>query len=489
LVRKSHKDSEAKNLEWRLSFSVVEKEIIKEIPEIPKRAFMICKELMAYKMFQKLYGNYSDASKQWKSFFLKENPDIGINVRKVLFKLEGVSSYVKIDKISKKIKEEYGPLTTYHWKTATLRKMDESWGNAELGLKDLYNMVRELIEFVLDAVKAESMNNYFVPGMNLYYKFTKKQEEGQFKRSKELLEEMLDDFSETIRTLVFSKNYNVNFEGEGKRYHLLAYQKFDKFHQRIDDIPNFLLLEGYFTFLTSLFTPDLKHPRDWVVNKKENENTPKISVKHTYFLMRMANHLGLVQQQDLPDSNSGFGSLILKLLNTFPLTIFASVPQEEGKLELFIGFFNDDPKFCDGNFMKIINDGQFKSNLGRLFLLTQHFPAKNRDISLKESVGKYITENGEINIFQLERDILEFVSENKHHKFCEKICGFLKQFDFEQIMTLFQRFSKNDSCDDRNWKLPMQSDLTSTPVNLFLKILRVGLEEENRHWKMERDYK
>jgi len=68
-------------------------------------------------------------------------------------------------------------------------------------------------------------------------------------------------------------------------------------------------------------------------------------------------------------------------------------------------------------------------------------------------------------------------------------CGFLKQFDFEQILTLFQRFSKNDGWDDRNWKLPMQSDLTSTPVNLFLKILRVGLEEENRHWKMERDYK
>jgi len=67
-----------------------------------------------------------DGTKGLKTFFLKNNSPAG-----------------DIENISKKIKEEYGPLTTYHWKTATSQKIDKSWSDSEL---DLYDIVRKLIE-------------------------------------------------------------------------------------------------------------------------------------------------------------------------------------------------------------------------------------------------------------------------------------------------------------------------------------------------------
>ena len=491
LVRKSHVDSVNKKLEWRLSFSVIEKEIINKIPQIPKRAFMICKELMAFKVFQGLYGDDSDSSKLWQSFFLKESNDFGLNVRKTLLRLDGLPPDKEIDSISKTIKEKYNPLTTYHWKTALLRKMDESWGAAKLSPKHLYSLVRELIEFVLDAVKAKSMSNYFVPGMDLYYKFTKKEEDGQFERSKVFLEEMLSDFPETVKSLLFT---TVNI-----RHHLLPYQKFDEFHQEVNNISKVLLLEGYYTFLTSMFTSDLKQPRDW--KNSEDNRMHQISIKDTYFLTRMASDLGLIKHRLTCDFNIGFSLLISSLLNDFPLTrfVFSSAFRHmqledinkqyniHGRRDAFLEFIRKDPEMSDKQFNKITE--HLTSNMARMFVLAQHLYPFNPRAALNKSVVKYIQENGEINISLLNTNIRQAVSSNEYHKFCENVVGLLRQYSFKQIMTLSKRLRHEDNNSNgkkKIWQEPHLSDLLSTPIDLFLKILNVGLKKENNDWVTER---
>jgi len=519
-------DSTNKNLEWRLSFSVVEKEIIKEIPQISKRAFMICKELMAFKIFQKLYGLTS--TNEWKNLFIRESekseeiglvpmglhpmgmqpmgmhpmgmhpmglyPSFGRNDG---MKSAGVSI---VEKISKKIKDDYGPLTTYHWKTALLNKMDESREWTGLGPTDLYNTVRELIESVLKAVKEKSMSNYFLPDMNLYYKFTKEDEQGQFERSQKLLEEILDDFPNTIKSLVFSKNYNVNFEGECERHHLFSYGEFESFRREITNIPNVLLLEGYFTFLSSLFNINgLNQPSESLVNKiRFSDNRPYISIKHSYFLTRMTSCDGGLPDQNEVDFHNGYNTLIRDILKKFPLLILTLVKEVRLDRDLFSKLFENDPQITSISFLYAM-----MSTLPTISMIGTMLALSTQD-KLKTSVAKYINtdDGGEINIDQLESDIRANISEkaNAHEILCNKIVNKivnkLKEYDFEgqepmvvewlteEKMRVFFRSNGVDPIlSPTFYQVPLLSDLLATPVDVFMKLLRAVCEAENREWK------
>ena len=477
LVRKSHVDSENKNLEWRLSFSVVEKEIIKEIPPIPKRAFMICKELMAFKIFRKFHGSNFESSQLWKSFFLQDN-----------------NSAKEVEKISKIIKDEYNPLTTYHWKTALLKKMDDSWGEADRNIGELYEMVRELIGYVLTAVQEKTMSNYFLPGMNLYHKFT----DEEFKSCTELLEEMLSDFPETIRTLVFSKNYNVNLGGD-ERINLLPYQRFDEFRQEINNIPDVLLLEGYYSFLTSMFTSDLKHPSDWFW---DSSGRLQQSVKHAYFLKRMAKHLGLYEE-DEPDFLVSFNNGFKSLTADFPFIrlIMLAVEKIEGQniLQLLLEFLECPP---EGQFLPsqllvkrfhAAPNVSIMSSISNVFALAKHFGGNNQQKLKAESVMKYIDITGQIKTAKLKDDIRQHFDSQSYYKCCEKIVGRLSNYNFgleePQLVSWLQPKNMKECMGLENPNLvitwaqpPLLSDIKCKIFDLLWKILEPILVEENRRW-------
>ena len=57
-----------------------------------------------------------------------------------------------------------------------------------------------------------------------------------FERSKALLNEMLSDFPNAIKFLLFSKDYNVNSENTDKIKHLFPYRRFEYIVNFPDDL-------------------------------------------------------------------------------------------------------------------------------------------------------------------------------------------------------------------------------------------------------------
>jgi len=458
---------------------------------------MICKELMAFKIFQELHiskstdeeeEDYEIKEEEWKCLFIRKRK------KKSLYNLVYHFNNI-VEEISKRIKDHYGPLTTYHWKTALLTKMDESQGWTESSESDLYDIVRELIEFVQESIKTKTMNNYFLPNMNLYYKFTTEEEKGQFERSQKLLTEILEDFPRTIKALVFFKNYNVNFEGEGKRYHLFSYKipNFNEFYQMIDSVPHILLLEGYYTFLISLFNCELKEPSRKLTNTINNSFD--IHIKHTYFLVRIADHIGFLDKSDsqhLVNLNVGYKSLINNILNAFPLARFISnLKNPIHEYEMLLHFFEAPEK---DECIPVLFLKQ-TSLIAKLHALSIHFSAKTPATTLKNSVTEFFTLDGRVDIDRLVNHLRSTYANDKYHLISKKVLEYLNEYNFlvqEPMLIEWLTPEKSKSCFGYPLcqvlysgllpKPPILSDLLSTPLDLFLRILRLRLETENKKW-------
>ena len=109
--------------------------------------------------------------------------------------------------------------------------------------------------------------------------------------------------------------------------------------------------------------------------------------------------------------------------------------------------------------------------MARIYVLALHLNPDNPVEALKDSVVKYINrETWVINISQLENDIRQEVSSNRNHIFCERIVNVLRQ-----------RLENSSALSNIAQLYPVLSDLP-TPIELFLRILRISLEKENNDW-------
>ncbi|XP_066932650.1 uncharacterized protein [Clytia hemisphaerica] len=124
LVPKSHPESKSPEVEWRLSFSLVEKEILLNLPISWRKAYQIAKS--AYRTFYNDYmGNFS---------------------------LKGQQSY----------KESL--LKSYHIKTVLMWLNEEQ---PDFDQNDIIGLLQLIFDRLLQAIDELNLPNYFIPKQNL----------------------------------------------------------------------------------------------------------------------------------------------------------------------------------------------------------------------------------------------------------------------------------------------------------------------------------
>eukprot|EP00111_Clytia_hemisphaerica_P015993 TCONS_00047298-protein len=114
LVPKAHPDSDDCWIEWRLSFSMVEKEIMLNLPHLYRKVYLICKEMANDLKVKNVYYSYA----------LK---------------------------------------TTFLWQC-------EAWSKTGIvyTLDHILDMVQDVFQRLYKAHETKDLQNYFVPGMNLF---------------------------------------------------------------------------------------------------------------------------------------------------------------------------------------------------------------------------------------------------------------------------------------------------------------------------------
>jgi len=415
-VPKSHPNSDHPKVEWRLSFSMAEKAIVSALPPIHKRAFMICKSL------NEKFKDIWDA-------------------------------------------EQIEPLTTFHWKTALLWIMDECDENLlkRDDHRQVYDLVKNLVKYLLQALKIRKLTNYFVPGMNLLTIYS----EEDLRFSEKLLEEKLGQLPKMLLSEVedcITKRCH-NMYTKGKNFLIGSALNVD--------ISAMNLLEGYFRFFVTLYW--FKGDRNNAItlwSTLPNGQQGERAYMDYYFLSAITKYFPELPPP--PENMHEDLKLLLDIECEYPFVAFLKAllytehrNQSMSLLQICPTLFEGKPPNCFG-------DTPCPDNLQMLYEAIMQIP----DVQFKASVLNYLKDTGEIKVDELIQDVTRFCQENKNDVmiWCDAIVYYLRDCHARGVLDL-------EECFSPNLKLKISiSDILTTPIDLYLKVLKECLEKRSAAW-------
>jgi len=230
------------------------------------------------------------------------------------------------------------------------------------------------------------------------------------------------------------------------------------------DISAMNLLEGYFYFFVTF---------SWFKNGIKWETTNIDGVKRTYedyyFLSAITKYFPELP----PPPENMHEDFLLDTECEYPFVAFlrALLSIEEDQsiplLQIYPTLFEGKPPNSCGH-------NPFPDDLHMLYEAIMLLP----DVQFKASILNYLKDTGEIKVDELVQDVTRFYQENKSDVmiWCDAIVDYLRDCHARGVLDLAE-------CSSSRLKLKISiSDILTTPIDLYLKVLKECLEKRSAAW-------
>uniref|UniRef100_A0A7M5UER4 Mab-21-like HhH/H2TH-like domain-containing protein n=1 Tax=Clytia hemisphaerica TaxID=252671 RepID=A0A7M5UER4_9CNID len=199
LIPKSHPESQNPMVEWRLSFSLVEKEIFLNLPLLWRKAYLIMKNL-----FKKFH----------------DEPFHPLNELNLKMSRKKVPQYYE------------SPLKSYHIKTVLMWLYEEK---PDFDERDIIGLLQLVVDGLLRAFSEMKLPNYFIPSQNVLNN-PQKLDPFKIEKVKEILEKIkITDNLMNLSEIHPLESQLHGFQSEQEHQSFKATQMRDKFFR--DNIP------------------------------------------------------------------------------------------------------------------------------------------------------------------------------------------------------------------------------------------------------------